>query len=337
MALRTAAPAPRAHPARSAPLGGHRLLPWLAGGLALIALAAGVLAPVKRAATKPGETVRAMSGVTLTLPAGWSRTPPPPAVPGLALRDAVAWAPAGHAAQASLVVGRSAAAPAPTLLPDAFVDRPGVRLTPARGIAVGSADALLYQGVAVQGAARHLDLYAAPSGGAVYLAACRAATKPDEAYLSACRIAVQSLILPTVQTSQVSALDPAYGRAVGAAMTRLRAERARARRGLARAGSGSAQATAALALTGAYRRAAGDVGSGARLLVANGAPRPASGTSRSGLAGALAAAAGAYRGLASASAHRRGADFRAARARILAAEQVVDRQLRALTALGYRP
>jgi len=336
MALRTAAPPPRAHPARSASLGEHRLLPWLAGGLALIALAAGVLAPVKRAATKPGETVRAMSGVTLTLPAGWSRTPAPQAVPGLALRDAVAWAPAGHAAQASLVIGR-AAAPAPTLLPDAFVDRPGVRLTPAHGIAVGSADALLYQGIAVQGAARHLDLYAAPSGDAVYVAACRAATKPDEAYLAACRIAVQSLILPTVQTAQVSALDPAYGRAVGVAMTRLRAERTRTRRLLARAGSGSAQATAALALTSAYRHAARDVGSGARRLVANGAPRPAAGTSGSGLAGALAAAAGAYRGLASASAHRRSADFRAARARILETEQVVDRQLRALTALGYRP
>lgn len=313
-------------------------LPWIGGGLALLAVAAGVLIPVKRTPPAAIVPVPAMKGVSLTMPADWHRAAPPAALPGLRLAGARAYGPGGHATETALVVGRAASAPPPTLLPDSFVSNAAVRVPPARGIAIGPADALLYAGVVVPAARQRVDLYVVPAGGQVYAVECRASPSRAAAFMPACRTAAQSLTLPAVQTAQVSALDPAFGRAVGVALTRLRAQRRAGRRHLARADSGAGQAAAALALTAAYRTAAGRVRSAARLLSTNGAQgKAARGAREPGLASALDRAAGSYRRLASASAHRRTADFRRARSAAIAAERVVERQLNALAALGYHP
>ena len=203
MATRTTAPAPRAPSPRGAAVRGRRdALPWIGGGLALLAVAVGVLIPVKHTAPAAIVAVPAMKGVTLTMPADWHRAAPPQALPGLRLTGARAYAPGGRAADAALVVGRSVAAPPPTLLPDSFVSSSAVRVPPARGIAIGPADALLYSGIVAPGARQRIDLYVVPAGGQVYALECRASPSRAAAFLPACRTAVQSSVAHALANSR---------------------------------------------------------------------------------------------------------------------------------------
>ena len=306
--------------------------PWLLGalaGVAVVALVVGLFLPVS-SPSRPGgpTTLSEVSGLTLDVPAGWRRIDDPPEIPGLRFAERAAFAAAGGS---GVILGRAAAGP-PTYLPASLVERAGTRVPGARPVFVGASDAYEYPDLRIRGFDRRLTLYVFPAERRPFLLVCHAEPRRAAAFMPECGAAAAGVGVPSLLLTPLNAGDGPYGRSVRTAVTRLRADRARARAALRAARAQDAQRAAALALTRAYRRAT------AAVLAAQGRlPAGRAGASSpGGLVLALGATGSAYRALAAAADGNEGPAWRAARARVRTTETGVDRELAALAAVGYR-
>jgi hypothetical protein len=228
---------------------------WLAGlGLAVLAVVAfvGGRATGKDEAAKLTTSVSSDT-ISLRAPGNWEAVSDGerPAIPGLALRDAVGVAPAAR--DASGTTAGLTDARGPRLLPAALVERAGGGLPRPTPVKLGELEALRYRGVKLRGFDRDLTLYAAPASVGVVTAACYSpAAEPG--FEATCESIAQTLELlrgkhyPLATTARTE-------RAIAAVVAGLRQARQSGRRRLGRSTDSDGQAAAAVRLAEANRAA----------------------------------------------------------------------------------
>ena len=295
----------------------------LLGALGLAVLA--VLAFVGGRATGEGEAAKlttsaSSDSLSLRAPSGWEATTAgeQPAIPGLALRDAVGVAPAARdasGAMAGLTDARGA-----RLLPAPLVERAGAGLPHPTPVKLGELEALRYRGVQLRGFDRDLTLYAAPSSLGVVTAACYSPTA-EAGFEATCESIAQTLELlkgepyPLATTAQTE-------RALAAAVTGLRQARQSGRQRLERASTDDGQAAAATRLA--------EVSAAAHKRLAKLRISPAIAGQVDAALAALAASEAAYRRLADAARAGDAAAFDAAKPEVEASEEKLGKSVGAL-------
>jgi serine/threonine-protein kinase len=250
------APAAAAPPAPATPPGARAArspaaLPLLGVGALVLVVAGGFLIGKSMAkdedppAAKQGAAVTA-GNLSARAPSGWKaaqRTVR--GVPGLS--QDVSIVPTGDAL-ASITIGTSRARP-PTLLPRGLVS--GSPSKP-NAVQLGELEALQYE--ELERKSDSVRVYAAPlSGGAVATVAC--VLKPDatQAEVDTCDATAASL---TLNAGAPGTLDMGYSGKLDKTIAKLNATTRKRASALAKATTSPAQASAATALQGAYRKAA---------------------------------------------------------------------------------
>jgi len=294
--------------------------------LALIAVAvAGYLAGSRRSdgstvAADPPSVSRSLNhaGLLLEYPADWRRVRPPE-VPGLALAEAVALAPAKHV-EGELLTGQL-----PGALPASFLVRLR-RLPHVEVVNLVSTQAYRYSELQVSGYSGSLDLYAIPAvGGGDRMIACLGGRRLAPA-VQECERIVSGIAVTGPPTATLTP-EPLYAKSLAEILSTLSAERLRARATMSRA-------TAPAVLGAAASGLAGRLSSSSAALSALHAP-PAAQAAGAALAGSVRTAARAYLRLAAASRAEDLAAYREARAAVAPAESSIDEALRGLVLLGY--
>jgi hypothetical protein len=324
-----AAAAPRAAPAtpaRERHRPPRRRAPAAVAGLGAVAVVAAAAAGLalggggeEDAAPDPGRRTVSAGPVSVQAPGDWRRTSPP-AVPGLALDEAVALKPAEGAGTvvAGLADGRG-----PTLLPPAMVDRLPETPEP-RTVRLGRLEAYRYADLRPEGAAEPLTaVYATPTDRRVAVLACVGLPRAGGCDAIAASLSLGDGVRPV-------GLGPhrAFGAAIGAATRRLARSRSAALRRWRAARTPAAQARAADDAARAYRRAAAAVGR---------APvTPLERDAQPAIRTAFVAAGRAYGEVARAARADARGRYRRATAAAARRDAAARRALAALRPLGYR-
>jgi hypothetical protein len=267
------------------------------------------------------------ASVLLESPRGWQAAPAAPAIPGLQLTRAIAFAPGGDAAQAGLLTGLAAAGePAP--LPGSLLARLGA--PPAAEVVVlPQSEAFRYTGLAPSGYDRRLTVYAIPNpGGNPTILACYAPAA-QASFMRACEGVVTTL-RPVGQTTSTPLKPEAeYGARVSAAIRALDRQRTALRRKMAAGTPEGTVGALATRMSARFAHAAAALAAIEPPLVA--------GQAQAAVVRSLIGARDAYRALATAAANGGASGYEAARAQVEAAEAGVGRALEGFALIGYHP
>jgi len=270
-------------------------------------------------APPPQSSVANAGPLELAVPTGWVRGTTAAVPAALPLRRAIVLEPPGR--RDRLIAG--------TATPSASVALLG-RLRPAPAVvelvSVGGVRAWRYRAAKLSGAGGPVALYLVPTNRYVAVVTCLAQGAARSAgFAPRCEQAVGSLRLTR---GRITRIRPTKRQTAGVARAfrRLNAARSRYRSQIFASRPAATQATAALALARAHRRAAADL----RLLRLRGLGRPAV---RAAVR-ALERTGAGYRSLARA-ARRGDARREAVSRRVLAGEARIRRALRGLRLVGY--
>jgi hypothetical protein len=266
-----------------------------------------------------------VGGILLNAPPQW-RVSSEPAIPGFAVRHAVALAPAGDPSQAGLVAGSLPIAqgtPLPSRLLAVLRQRPTAAV-----VGLQEAQAYRYTGLHIPGYERTLAVFVVPKPGGDPTALACYASAAQSSQLQACERSVATLRLAGQSQTYDLMPPPEYAQRLSAAISALDSQRATLR---ARMGTGASPR----AVSGAAARLALAFGATAASLSGL---EPTLATAQAGavLSGAVLSAHAAYARLATAAGHGSEAEFAAARAGVERAEAGVDRALERFALLGYR-
>jgi hypothetical protein len=279
----------------------------------------------------PGEASNAATTLTYSASAGWQPVPSIPKVPGLALAQPVALAPAGEAARGGLIVGRLLGVdtgPLPEQLLAHLQEPPKGEV-----VELSNTQAYRYSGLRLAGDGRELTLYTIPiSPTSVTVIACYASPGFSR-YLRACEQLAGTLTIatgrPQSEVRSYYSLTPAvrYGRQIGAVIARVESLLLALR---AQIQPGAARATASALAT---RLASGLAGAAGSLSVVP--PPPAMGRVHAALADSLRRASAAYAALAAAVSAGDTTAYAAARTEIYIAEAGLSAALRDFALRAY--
>jgi hypothetical protein len=304
--------------------GGRGVLVGLVVGIVVVAIAIGfVLAPSKKQQGQPEGLPNSTSAgpLELAFPASWHKAPAP-AIPGLALTDPIGLA--GPARGLTVAAGKADGV-APTLLPTAFLARLGSAPPAPEAVKLGDAPAYRYANLSAQNPDQKLTVYAVPTdAGTVAIACVGIATiaSPD------CEAIATSLKLDGAKALGLGP-DPAYAKALGAALNTLNGAAAQQSETLVRAKSRAAQSKAANDLAKTYTNAAKAIN---KLPV-----RPSEQTANAAIAAAATAIARDYKALGQAAKSGDSKRYRRATTAVAADDAKLTKALTALKALGYAP
>jgi hypothetical protein len=276
-------------------------------------------------ASEPTSTT-SVAGVLLQVPSRWRSTTGSHEIPGLELRDAVAFAPGGNATGAGLLVGALTSAQ-PSPLPSALLAR--LRREPTTSVVeLQEAQAYRYTDLNISGSNDTVAIYVVPSPGSEPIALGCYASPAQLAELATCQRIVATLTLAGRSQSYDLAPQPEYAQQLSAAIAALDGTRSALRAQMSATASTSRAQRLAEGLAGAFAQAARAV-SGLEATLANGAAQAA-------LSGAILQAHSAYKALAKAAGRRDVAAYGAARGQVQAAEAAVNAALQSYSLLGYR-
>jgi hypothetical protein len=300
------------------------LIPALIAGLA--AAVGFILSPGSHRAPTPAIalTQTASAGhFAISYPSGWrlaGPADPPPA--SLRLSAPVALVPRQGGGE--LFVGTTTAIDA-TLLPKGLA---ATLPAPAQGAAIklGSLVFRRYLNLLPQGAAAPETVYALPTTAGAVIASCAAPAVNATVFASTCERAVASLRLISATPLTLTA-NPAFAKALGAAVARLDAARATDGSRLAGARRPADQAAAAHRLSLAHDDAAT---AAARL-----SPGPVGADANAAIVAALRRLGSAYASLAQAAAHHDGRAYAAASTAISRADAALGSAFARLAQDGY--
>jgi Protein kinase domain len=292
-------------------------LPLLGAGALALVVAGGFLIGKSSSGddeSPPARGVAVTAGALgVQAPAGWKRADQPDQIAGLSLRRAASILPGGTAGAGSVTVGMSNAT-GPALLP-ASVAR---KAPDPEAVELGELQALRYPNFKA-GNEGQLRVYAAPVTGAVATVAC---ALPDDAvgtFVADCDRIAASLQLRRGEPIPLGP-DKGYERKLDKAIGTLNQSTKGRAAALRKADTAAAQAQAATALEGAYRKAARSLrGATDNPQVSNGA-----------VVAALNDLANAYGRLATAARAEDEAAYGAARGRIRDGEQRLKAALKAV-------
>ena len=299
----------------------------LAAGLGVVAAIAGfVLGGSSDDQSTSQELSSSASAGTLGLsfPDGWRRVSEQPDVPGMRFSQPIVLAP--EIRDARLVAGQVNGS-GPTLLPAAFLDR--LPKAPSRDdrVKLGSLEAYRYEGLAPEGTAQRVTVYAAPTTADVATVACVSPPASAAEFAQDCERVAASLQLTGAKPLALGPRED-YAKGVGAAFEQLDSAVDRESARLRRADTPSAQAAAAAALARAYRNAASGV-----------SKAPAGPYERkrgAAVADSLRAVGDGYARAADAARDGDRAAYAAARRSVRRSGRALARSLRRLEALGYQ-
>jgi hypothetical protein len=276
-------------------------------------------------------TDAAAGAVRVKVPEGYAEMSSAPALPGLALADAAAYAPGGRDGGRAVAFGRTDANDS-TLLPAEFRQAVGLPSgeVPERSAVELGPDALQayrYENLQPEGADRSVTVYASPTSDGVATVACLAPPGEAAAFKSECEGIANTLQVDAGKTFPVGP-DPAYGKLVSATFAKLDREVASGRKALARDGATfRTQAAAASGVQAAYAAAA------KRLRGAE--TSPADTLVNAQLADRLRVSAQAWKKAAAEARAKDKAGFQRAGAGIERAQAKLRQSLRGLDAVGY--
>jgi hypothetical protein len=210
----------------------------------------------------------------------------------------------------------------PTLLPAAFAER--VEPKPAAGGAVdlGEVQALRYRDLKVSGHKDPVTVYAAPTTSGVVTMACEGA-----GIAASCERVAATIALKGAKALPVVA-DERYAQGLRKVLGDLEGKRSAARKALAGASTGAAQANAAGRLSSAYSAAAKAAGALR--------PGPREAAASAALVGALKRAGVGYARVASAARSGNRGGYASGRAAAAAGEAALARALAGFRRLGYK-
>jgi hypothetical protein len=278
-----------------------------------------------RAPVRERSLTASAANVLLAVPARWQVVSSAPPVPGLALAQSIALAPAGKSAQAGLLAGALPAGES-SPLPEAFLA--GMRKLPATAVVgLQEVQAYRYTNFDLPGYERTLELYVVPNPGGQPTALACYGSSAQASDLPTCRHMVATLTLAGQSKSFELTPEPAYATALATTISRLDGLRAALRQGMAPGSAPQTVHALSLRLAGAFAQAAKSVESQQATL--------ATGQAQAALSAALLRARGAYRALAAAAGQGDEASFALARGQVAEAERAVDGALESFALLGY--
>ncbi len=259
-------------------------------------------------------------------PSGWSKLAKAPAIPGLALANAVALAPKGDASGPSVVLGVAGQSAAnSTLLPSAF--RNSLGLDPSSApkreavrLSENKLEAYRYAGLNPKGLGKPVTVFASPTSKGVATVAC-IAPGPD------CEAIANTLKL-TSGTPLPVGPSKTYAAALSTQLGGLNAKVQAGRIALQKGKTGKAQAKGAAQISTAYLATSKSLGSLAL--------SPADRTANTQLADSMKATGTAYAKLASAASKGDKGGFAKAGKTVATGEQAIAGALRGLQAAGYK-
>ena len=263
--------------------------------------------------------------IELSFPDGWRRVSEDPGVPGVRFKDPIVLA--ADAPRGARLVAGQVNATGPALLSSGLVGRLPGDPGEGRPVRLNDVAALYYRGLRPRGQQGALQVYAVPTTGGVATIACTTSAGAQAAdFWSDCESVATTFRLTGAEPYP---LGPRQEYADS--LRKTLGELARARRAgtakLSQAGTPEAQAAAASALAGSYRRA----GDAVEAIETSPADRAANGT----LASALMHTASAYAAAAEAARAGDEAAYADAQRALRAGQARIPRSLRAFEQLGY--
>jgi serine/threonine protein kinase len=307
---------------------GRRLFPIVLVAGAVLAAVVGFLVGGSGGGESTGgapSVPASNAAMQVSVPAGWTRLPTAPTVPGLTLEDPVAFAADGNTRGEAVVFGMvTEEANNSTLLPNPLLQAAGEVPSGREAVNLGPSDlqAYRYRNLQLEGLERGLTIFAAPTTEGVATVACLAGAGGAPS----CDAIANTLELTSGEGFAVGP-NPDYAESVSGAMAELNQAATRGNRALRAADTPAAQARAAGSLQNAYQGASGtlddlelspaDQGANARLVTALG-----------GVADAYGRAEAAAR-------NNSRAGFRRANTAVEQAQQDVADALQGLRAAGY--
>ena len=329
-----AAPTPAAAPPAAAPPAA-RGRGLTGGGIALVAVL-GLAAAVggfllgsggndADQAAEPFGNSASAGTLQLSFPAAWKRVSEQPQVPGVRFKEPIVLA-AGKPQGARLVAGQVAAT-GPELLSAGLARRLPSGSPDAQPVRLGGVQALRYRGLAPRGLTGALQLYAVPTTRGVATIACTGpAGTAGAAFRRDCESVATTLRLMGAEPYPLGP-RPEYARSLRRTLGALDRARRSGTARLAGADTPDAQAAAAAALAGSYRRASE--------AVAATKASPADAAANRSLAAALERTGSAYAAAAEAARANDEAAYADAASAVSKAQSAVRRALDGFEQLGY--
>ena len=309
-------------------------------GALVVAVVAGLLigggggddppAPAPQSTTP--ETPVEAGSLGIEVPASWKPLATAPAISGLELADAAAFAPGGRDGGRGVELGMGDASDS-TLLPRDLRQALGLGAgeVPERtAVALGPDDvqAYRYQGLEPAGSNRSVTLYAAPTSAGVATVACLARSADAEAFAPDCEAMADTLDVGDATPFPVGP-DPSYAKTLDRTLGALDRKVASGRRALGRDGvTFRAQARAARGIQAGYAQAARQL---RRADIS-----PADRTINAVLVDRLTVASGAWKNAAAQASQKDKGGFRRSETAIRRNQRQLARALAGLEAAGYR-
>jgi hypothetical protein len=261
------------------------------------------------------------------VPTGWSKLGAVPQIPGLGLASPVAFAPGGKDGGDAVVLGIVPKAAAnSTLLSQAFITAAGSLPAKEAVQSQGGIQGYRYRNVKLQGFARPVTVYVAPTTAGVATLACLSTPAGASTFAPTCDATANTMQLVSGKSFPVGPSQD-YAKTVGGVLGTLKGAAKAGQGKLGAATTPNAQAAAARQLGAAYAKAAKALG-GLAL-------SPADTLANAKLAGALQATAAAYGTAAKAADKRDKGAFSKASKAVVAGQRSVTAALAGLKSAGY--
>jgi hypothetical protein len=303
----------------------RNLFPVLVIGGAVLAAIVGFLAGGSGGGDKTTTSgtpaiVAASPDVKAKVPEGWAKLSSVPAVPGLGVADAAAFAPGGKDGGEALVLGAvRKSADNSTLLSTGLIKAAGT-LPKKEAVAIGDGlQAYRYRNMKLAGFERPVTIYAVPTTAGVATIACVAPT-------ATCDASANTMQLVSAKSFPVGP-SADYAKAVGNAMGALGKATKSGQAKLESAKTPRAQASAAAGLSAAYAKAAKALG-GLEL-------SPADTLANQRLVAGLTATSKAYANAAKAARKNKKNAYASAKKAVAAGQKIVSNAMTGLQKAGY--